>query len=121
DGGMTIVASLAAMAYAWWASGLRPFSASATVAVLGAGVAAALLGRRRTSVTPVDRVTTAAVAPWCALFAALVTWQLVAYVQGPRSEHPTLSYLFSAAVDARPVRTLALVVWLAGAAWLGRR
>ena len=117
----TTLTALAATAYAWWASGLQPFSASATVAVLGAGVAAALLGRRRTDLTPADRVPTAAVAPWCALFAALATWQLVAYVQGPRSEHPTLSYLVNAVVDARPVRSLALVAWLAGAAWLGRR
>jgi hypothetical protein len=53
--------------------------------------------------------------------AALGAWQLAAWAQSPRDEHPTLSSLTNAVLDARPVRAAAVALWLAGAAWLGRR
>ena len=39
------MAALAAVAYAWWVTGLRPFSGLATAAVVGGGAAAVVLGR----------------------------------------------------------------------------
>jgi len=116
------VGVLAALAYAWWATGLRPFSAGATAAIVGAGAVAALLGRfaappRR----GIASTTPAAAAPWVLAVAALAAWQLAALVQEPRDDHPTLSSLTNATLDARPVRAMALAAWLAGAAWLGRR
>ena len=60
-------------------------------------------------------------APWGVAVAALVAWQLAAWASEPRSDHPTLSSLANAALDPRPVRAIAVVAWLAGAAWLGRR
>ena len=117
------VAALGVVAYAWWVTGLEPFSALATAAVVGGGAAAVVLGRsllpRR---RPVTGVVVAEVATrWGAAVAALAAWQVAAWMQEPRADHPTLSSLTNAALDARPVRVAAVAAWLAGAAWLGRR
>ena len=118
-----VVVAAALGAYAWWVTGLEPFSGLATAAVVGGGVAAAVLGRLR---LPRRRALTGGAARqaavrWAALVAALAAWQLAAWAQAPRDEHPTLSSLSNAALDARPVRAAAVALWLAGAAWLGRR
>ena len=44
--GLWAAGGLAAVAYAWWAVGLAPFSAAATLAVVGAGVVAVAAGSR---------------------------------------------------------------------------
>lgn len=113
----------AAAAYAWWATGLRPFSGPLTAAVVGAGIAAMAAGaafgrrpRRRPAEIPGRRA-----AVWAGLFAALAAWELAAYVQQPRSEHPTLSSLADAVLDPHPVRAAAFLAWLAAAAVLARR
>ena len=113
--------AVAVGAYAWWVTGLAPFSAGATVAVVGAGLAAALVGHRRRPRAATARVPPAGLAVWAVLVAALAAWQLVAYFGAPRSEHPTLSSLTNAALDGRLARSAAFAAWLAGAAWLGRR
>jgi hypothetical protein len=116
------VAAAAAVAYAWWVTGLEPFSDRATAAVVGGGLAAMALGRRFLPPRPpAGPVAVADLARWGLPVAALVVWQLVAWASEPRSDHPTLSSLANAALDPRPVRALAVVAWLAGAAWLGRR
>ena len=96
--------------YAWWATGRRPFTATATLAVVGAGLVAMTLGSRAAAGPP-------ACAPigmigWSVLFVGLAGWQLLAFVQDPRSEHPTPSSLLNAALDDHPSRALAFVVWL---------
>lgn len=48
-------------------------------------------------------------------------WEMAAYLQHPRANHPTLSSLANAALDSYPARTAAFVLWLLGAAMLGRR
>ncbi len=113
-------------AYAWWATGLAPFSTAATVAVVGSGASVAVLSRRCRPLTSGDGVGGDAVTPrsaaiWGALAVAVAAWQINAFVQHPRVEHPTLSSLTNAVLDPRPVRTVAFVGWLAGVAWLARR
>jgi hypothetical protein len=131
-----VVAVAAVVAYAWWAVGLAPFSWQATVAVVAAGVAAAVgsawSGRRHRSspaggVTdrPPARDTTAPTqAPgltrWAVLAVVAAAWQLAAYLQHPRDDHPTLSSLTNAALDSQPARAAAFVVWLVAAALLAR-
>jgi hypothetical protein len=116
------VAALALLAYGWWATGLTPFSAGATIAVVGAGGAALLAGRLLLPARgPAPGVPGRALLPWAALAGAVVAWQLAAWLSAPRDEHPTLSSLANEALDARPVRALALAAWVAVAAWLGRR
>jgi hypothetical protein len=61
-----------------------------------------------------------AVAGWLVLLAAIAAWELLAYVQAPRSEHPTLSSLTNDALDSHLARAGAFVAWLAGGAWLAR-
>ena len=110
-----VLVALGVVAYAWWVTGLEPFSATATVAVLGGGIAAVAFGRLRLPGQPPAEGGAArqAAAAWGGVVAA--------WAQEPRDEHPTLSSLTNAALDARPLRAAAVVAWLAGAAWLGRR
>ena len=117
---MVAIASVAVGAYGWWVTGLPPFSAAATVAVLtsGAVVAIASGGRRATGDAA---VTPRSAAIWGALAAAVAAWQVSALVRHPRAEHPTLSSLANAVLDPRPVRTVAFMGWLAGMAWLARQ
>ena len=108
------------MLYAWWVTGLPPFSLVATVALVGAGLVAALRPGRHHR-RPVGPVPPAGPVVWATLLTGLAAWQLAAFLQAPRAEHPTLSSIANAALDPRPVRVAAITVWLAGAAWLGRR
>ena len=107
-------------AYAWWATGLRPFTAASAAAVVGAGLVAMAIGSRsrRPTLAPPPA---AEGAVWAALLGALAAWQLAAYLQEPRSEHPTLSSLTNALLDSQGARGLAFVAWLAAAARLARR
>lgn len=112
------------MAYGAWAVSLPAFSGAATAAVLAGGAAAVLWGairRRRPARTAGGAVERRAVWPWAALVAILAIWQLAAYVQNPRIDHPTLSSLTNALLDSHPARTLAFVAWTAMAAELARR
>lgn len=108
------------LAYAWWATGLRPFSAEATLAVVGAGLAAMTTGQARRPQHD-SRRAIAGVRGWLVLLVALAGWQLLAYVQEPRSEHPTLSSLTNAALDTHTARAIAFAVWLIAGSWLARR
>jgi hypothetical protein len=119
--GVRVVGAVGVGLLAWWVTGLEPFSAGATVAVLGSGAAAVAVGLRDRTARSVARPSRRAVAVWVALVAALAAWQLAAYRQSPRSEHPTLSSLTNAALDPRPVRALVFVAWLVVAAHLARR
>lgn len=85
-------------AYAWWATGRSPFTATATVAVVGAGRAAMAVGQARRAQDE-RRSARAGAVRWVVILVALAVWQLLAYVQQPRSEHPTLSSLTNAALE----------------------
>ena len=63
----------------------------------------------------------AGVVPWALLALAAAVWQLAAYVQHPRADHPTLSSLTNAALDAQVPRTAAFVAWLLAIVALVRR
>jgi ammonia channel protein AmtB len=115
------VTVIAVGSFAWWVTGLPPFSTAATVAVVGSGAVAAMVSSSGRRAPGDDVVTPRSAAIWGALAAAFATWQVNALVRHPRSEHPTLSSLANAVLDPRPVRTLAFMGWLAGMAWLARR
>lgn len=119
---MLPVLVVAVLGWSWFVTGLAPFAASTTVAVLASGLAATLAGARwwdRPDGAP--QLTLAAAWPWAAVAAALGAWQLAAFVQSPRDDHPTISALTNAALDGRVVRTSAFAAWILVAAWLGRR
>ena len=58
---------------------------------------------------------------WFVLLVGLAGWETLAYVQEPRSEHPTLSSLTNAALDTHTGRALAFAAWLVGGSRLARR
>ena len=58
---------------------------------------------------------------WAGLAVAFGLWQLATFLQHPRAEHPTVSSLANTAFESHPVRALALLLWLIGAAVLARR
>jgi hypothetical protein len=107
-------------AYAWWATGRRPFTATATLAVVGAGLATMAIGQAGRSQRRA-RPTLAGASGWLVILVALAGWQLLAYVQEPRTEHPTLSSLVNTALDTHTGRALAFVAWLVVAYRLARR
>lgn len=113
---------MALVAYGWWATGLPPFSGAAAAAVIGAGATAVVfaLAQGRTPRAP-RRSSARATAGWLVLLAALAAWQLQAYLQHPRSAHPTLSSLTNAALDSHAARTAAFTAWVVGAYRLARR
>ena len=108
------------VAYGWWAVSLPPFSGPATAAILLAGGAATAWG----AVTPRTRRTSGEVGragAWAALAVAVGSWQLAAYLQHPRQDHPTLSSLANALLDSQPARAAAFVLWIVAAVALARR
>lgn len=108
------------VAYAWWVVSLQPFSGKATAAVLVSGVSASAVGRARRR--PGRRWgSTTAVGPWAGLAVLAVALELLAWVQHPRADHPTLSSLTNAMLDSQPARAAAFVLWLLAMVELGRR
>jgi hypothetical protein len=108
------------LGYAWWAVSLAPFSATATAVVVVSGGAAMVWG----VVRGFDARTlphAGGTGAWVALAVAVGLWQLAAYLQHPREDHPTLSSLTNALLEAHPARAAAFALWVACAAALGRR
>jgi hypothetical protein len=112
----------ALLVFTWWATGLPPFTGVAYAVVIGAGVAAMAWGASRLRPRPPGPAWPAGgLLRWVALAGALAGWQVAAFVQHPRSDHPTLSSLANTVLDPQPVRALALAGWLVIAARLARR
>ena len=107
-------------AYAWWVTGQRPFTATATLAVVGSGLATMAIGQTRRPQNDARPALAGAIG-WLVLLVALAGWQLLAYVQEPRSEHPTLSSLTNAVLDTHTGRALAFAAWLVAGFRLARR
>ena len=114
------VALAVALVYGWWAVSLPAFSAEATAAVVGAGAAAMLAGHRWGRRRPPPR-RAAGAAWWAVVVAAAAAWQLAAYLQSPREDHPTLSSLANAVLDSHPARAAAFAVWIVAGVSLARR
>lgn len=114
-----VVAAGAVGAYAWWATGLRPFTWPALLAVAAAGIVTILVGSRRRR--PPFELPAGGALIWGIVFALLVGWELAAYLQQPRADHPTLSALADRVIGWRPARALAFLAWVALGADLSRR
>jgi hypothetical protein len=121
--GPVTVAALAA--YAWWATGVTPFTGGAYVAVgvpvVTVAVAAAL-DRRPVGTDPVPTRSRhaggfRAALPWVLLGAVALVLELVALSLGGRSHDvPTLSTVVDHALGRHPQRFVLFCVWLAVAA-----
>ena len=116
-----LAVTVAAVAYSWWVAGLAAFTWPATVAVAAAGVAFITLGIRRPRPAGPDVGAPHNALAWAILFALLAGWELAAYLQQPRADHPTLSALADQTLDWRPARALAFLAWMAVGAAIARR
>ena len=115
--------AVALAGYAWWASGLRPFTRASLAATMLGGAVSIVVGMggppaRR---SPQGGVAGAGHAAWAALFLLLAAWELIFFLQQPRADHPTLSSLANTVLAERPTRSLAFALWLLLGAGLARR
>jgi hypothetical protein len=111
----------AVAAYAWWATGVAPFTGAAYAAV-GIPVAAVAVGaslgtRRNGTVSPTPSPPTGAfraALPWAVLGGMALVLELVALALGGRSHAvPTFSTVVDHALSRHPVRFLLFSAWLA--------
>ena len=116
-----VVAAGVVGAYAWWTAGLRPFTWPPLVAVGLAGVVAIVVGTRWRRLPESRSDYSGSVLPWGILCALLAAWELAAYFQQPRADHPTLSSLANQVLDWRPAQALVFLAWLAVGVDLSRR
>lgn len=86
-----------------------------------AGVVTILVGTRRRRPPESRSSYPGSVLPWAVLCALLAAWELAAYFQQPRADHPTLSSLADQVLDWRPAQALAFLAWLAVGVDLSRR
>ena len=112
--------AVVAVAYAWVTTGLRPFTLPALVATLAGGLVVILAGGRRTAPVP-SRAPVPGAWVWLALGGAAAVWELQAFLQHPRSAHPTISSLMNNVMHNHVSRAGAMLVWLAAGIWLARR
>jgi len=108
----------AALVYSWIASGLRPFTHPEAVAVAIPLVVGGIAMLRVHAATDVTRRGTWV---WAALFAALLTWELISYRLSPRVDHPTLSSIADWAMSAHPGRFVMFAAWMGVGYWLFRQ
>lgn len=118
--GRWLLASGLLLAYAWWVVSLPPFSGMATIIILITGGTAMVCGGLRRRPAPRCPPVTGVV-PWALLATGAGAWQLAAYLQHPRADHPTLSSLTNTLLDSHPARAVAFVLWLVAAVELARR
>ena len=58
---------------------------------------------------------------WALLATLMIVWELQAFVQHPRRDHPTLSSLSNELLATPTSRAMGVVAWLALGVWLARR
>jgi hypothetical protein len=115
-----------ALVYSWIASDLRsftdPIAVMVAIPIVIAGIAV-LRSRRRPDVAAAmgEPVTRRGTWVWVTLIALLLAWELISYGLSPRVDHPTLSSIADAIMEARPRRFVVFVAWLAFGYWLFRR
>jgi hypothetical protein len=114
------VSAVLAVGYAWITTGLRPFTLPALVATLGGGLVVILVGGRL-SPPVASREPVRGAWVWAALGGAVAVWELQAFLQHPRSAHPTVSSLTNDLLQSHVSRAGAMLVWLAAGIWLARR
>lgn len=85
------------------------------------GIGAMVLGARQRRPPGAEHVHLRWTLAWAVLVLLLAGWELAAWAQQPRADHPTVSSLAGPVLDWRPVRAATFLAWLAGAAALARR
>jgi hypothetical protein len=109
-----------AVGYAWITTGLQPFTRPSLVATLGGGLVAIAVGRRCSPPVAARQPVTGAWV-WAILGGAAILWDLQAFLQQPRGDHPTVSSMTNDLLQGHFPRAGAMLVWLAVGWWLARR
>ncbi|MDQ1489866.1 MAG: hypothetical protein QOJ23_2380 [Actinomycetota bacterium] len=107
--------------YAWLTTDLRPFTLPLVAAILMGGLVAVALGPNLLPARVPRPGRPPQLDVWAALSAALALWELGAFLQHPRVEHPTLSSLTNTLFQSHVARALGLLMWLGTGTRLGRR
>ena len=104
-----------ALAYAWIASGLRPFTHPEAIAVgipiIAAGIATLRLARRGPDAA--DAESRRGILVWRGLLAAFLVWELISYRSSPRVDYPTVSSIADTIMSTHPGRFAMFAIWLA--------
>jgi hypothetical protein len=117
-----IVAGAALVGVAWAAGTTHSFTWPARCITIAAAVSVLVVaacaprssGARRTRPERRD-------VPWGVVAVAAVGWQLAAYSQSPRTDHPTISSMLDAADAHAPLRAVVFLGWVALGLVLARR
>jgi hypothetical protein len=115
-----VAGAIVLVAYAALVATVRSFTWPALVLTAIAGTVVLVLAARQ----PARRAPGTrprGILLWATLAAAVIAWELVAYVQSPRDAHPTISSMIDALETHRPLRGLLFVGWIALGRELARR
>lgn len=103
------------VAFAVVVASVRSFTWPALVLTAIAGIVVLVLASRRSAdAGPITR--RQGIGLWAVLAGAVLAWELLAYLQSPRDDHPTISSMLDALEAHRPLRAALFIGW----ALLGR-
>jgi hypothetical protein len=110
-------------ALAWAATSLRPFTHPALAVTLLTGMVVVAIGARVRKTNPSAPRVAVRRSPtvWILLIAALALLELIAFLQLPRVDHPTLSSLANQVFDSHLVRAIAFAAWIGAGFGIARR
>jgi hypothetical protein len=119
----TVVVGAGLVAYAWVASAMAPFSTRALIGVLlpGAVLGAIAYGRPPERIPAPQTMDVAGFSYWAIAVAVLLEWEASAVLSGSQWRHPSLTEVISPLIAPHPLRTAAMLAWLAGGWALVRR
>lgn len=108
------------VAFAVLVASVRSFTWPALVLTAIAGIAVLVLaarGPRRSRAATTGR----GLALWAILAVAVTAWELVAFFQSPRADHPTISSMLDGADAHPPLRAALFIAWILLGRELARR
>jgi len=115
---------IGAVVYALLASRLSPLTWAAMLATVPPAVAVFWVGgRRRSARNPEIAISRSRLAPWVVIAALGITLEMVALVQSPRKDFPTLSSIVSPLTGDSTgwYRFGGYLAWFAVGAWMAKR
>jgi hypothetical protein len=109
--------------YSWLAAGTAPFSLTALLIVLlpGLVLAAIAFGCPPERIPAPDRIDAAGFSYWAICVAVLFEWEAAAFKDNAPWWHPSLTQLVNELIQARPVKSIAVLIWLLAGWALVRR
>jgi xanthine/uracil/vitamin C permease (AzgA family) len=116
-----VAGAVVLVAYAALVASVRSFTWPALVLTAVAGVVVLVLATRRQAERSPATGPRRGIVLWAVLAAAVVAWELLAYFQSPRDDHPTISSMVDALEAHRPLRAVLFIGWVVLGRELARR